>query len=175
MKYLRRIRESTVTQVSSPVESELLTERRVVVSRSRRLLTVSALLGVALGVAGCTIPTTKDGKGYGPSDEFARQYGAAEPVVKTVELRSGAKAKLSTKNASWNPSRYVAAAGASVVLDVVNDDTGYHNFTFADLRLSKNLAPDAHALVRFKAPDPGRYRFYCKYHQQEMQGWLTVK
>ena len=175
MKYLRKIWESTVVAVSSPVESELLTERRASVPRSRRLLTVSALLGVALGVAGCTIPTTKDGKGYGPSDEFARQNGAAEPVVKTVELRSGAKSKLSTKNAAWNPSRYVAAAGASVVLDVVNDDSSYHNFTFADLRLSKTLPPDAHALVRFKAPDPGRYRFYCKYHQQEMQGWLTVK
>jgi plastocyanin len=144
-------------------------------SRSRRLLSVCALLGVALAVAGCTIPTTKDGKGYGPSDGFARQHGAAEPVVKTVELRNGVEAKLSTKNASWNPSRYVAAAGTSVVLDVVNDDNGYHNFTFGDLKLSRNLAPDAHTVVRFKAPRPGRYRFYCKYQQQEMQGWLTVK
>ena len=144
-------------------------------SRSRRLLTVSAVLVVALGVAGCTIPTTKDGKGYGPSDELAREYGAAEPVVQTVELKNGARSKLSTKNASWNPSRYVAAAGASVVLDVVNDDSSYHNFTFSDLKLSKNLAPEAHALLRFKVPGPGRYRFYCKYHQQEMQGWLTVK
>jgi plastocyanin len=175
MKLPRRIWESTALRVSSPVELELLTERRAAMSRSRRLPTVSALLVVALGVAGCTIPTTKDGKGYGPSDQFARQHGAAEPVVKTVELRSGAKATLSTKNAAWNPSRYVAAAGASVILDVVNDDSSYHNFTFADLRLSRNLAPEARALVRFKAPDPGRYRFYCKYHQQEMQGWLTVK
>jgi plastocyanin len=175
MKLLGRIWESGALRVSSPVELELLTERRAAMSRSRRLPTVSALLVVALGVAGCTIPTTKDGKGYGPSDQFARQTGAAEPVVKTVELRSGAKSKLSTKNAAWNPSRYVTAAGASVVLDVVNNDSSYHNFTFADLRLSKNLAPDAHALVRFKAPEPGRYRFYCKYHQQEMQGWLTVK
>jgi plastocyanin len=144
-------------------------------SPSRRLLSASALLGVALAVAGCTIPTTKDGKGYGPSDQFARQQGAAEPVVKTVELRSGVEAKLSTKNAAWNPSRYVTTAGTSVVLDVVNDDNGYHNFTFGDLKLSRNLAPDAHAVVRFKAPQPGRYRFYCKYQQQEMQGWLTVK
>jgi plastocyanin len=175
MKLPGRIWESRVEQVSSPVELELLSERRAAMSRGRRLPTVSALLVVALGIAGCTIPTTKDGKGYGPSNEFARQNGAAEPVVKTVELRSGAKAKLSTKNAAWNPSRYVTAAGASVILDVVNDDSSYHNFTFADMRLSKTLAPDAHALVRFKAPDPGRYRFYCKYHQQEMQGWLTVK
>ena len=59
--------------------------------RRRGLLTVPALLGVALAVAGCTIPTTKDGKGYGPSSDFARQKGAAEPAVQTVELRSGAR------------------------------------------------------------------------------------
>jgi len=145
--------------------------------RRRLLLTVPALLGVALAVTGCTIPTTKDGKGYGPSSEFARQRGAAEPGVETVELRSGARAKLSTSNASWNPSRYVTAAGASVVLDVVNDDSSQHNFTFdmSGTKLSRTVPPDAHALVRFKAPESGRYRFWCKYHQQEMQGWLTVK
>ena len=35
-------------------------------------------------------------------------------------------------------------------------------------------ASDTTAVIRFTAPKPGRYRFYCKYHQQEMQGWLTV-
>jgi plastocyanin len=157
------------------LDAGIVESKEAAMSRSRRLLSVSALLGVALAVAGCTIPTTKDGKGYGPSDEFSRQHGAAEPVVKTVELRNGVETKLTTKNASWNPSRYVAAAGTSVILDVVNNDNGFHNFTFGDLKLSRNLAPDAHAVVRFKAPQPGRYRFYCKYQQQEMQGWLTVK
>ena len=44
-----------------------------------------------------------------------------------------------------------------------------------DLEISRNLPPDTSALIRFTAPKPGRYRFYCKYHQQEMQGWLTVR
>ena len=33
--------------------------------RRRLLLTVSTVVAVALAVAGCTIPTTKDGGGYG--------------------------------------------------------------------------------------------------------------
>ncbi|HSR28531.1 MAG TPA: cupredoxin domain-containing protein [Actinomycetes bacterium] len=116
--------------------------------RRRLLLTVSSLVAVALAVTGCTIPTTKDGGGYGPSNQTTRK--AAQPAP--VELRSGAK----------------------IVLDVSNVDPTQHNFTFGDLEISKNIPPDTSALIRFTAPKPGRYRFYCKYHQQEMQGWLTV-
>ena len=37
--------------------------------RRRPLLTVSTLVAATLAVAGCTIPTTKDGGGYGPSNQ----------------------------------------------------------------------------------------------------------
>ena len=139
--------------------------------RRRLLLTVSTLVAVAFAVSGCTIPTTKDGGGYGPANQNARK--AAKPAP--VELRSGAKQKLKSTNASWAPAAYVAAAGTKVVLDVSNADPTQHNFTFGDLEISKNLPPDTSTLIRFTAPQPGRYRFYCKYHQQEMQGWLTVR
>jgi plastocyanin len=138
--------------------------------RRRRLLTVSALVAVTLAVAGCTIPTTKDGGGYGPSNQTVKK--AAKPAP--VELRSGAEQKLKSSNASWTPAAYVTSAGAKVVLDISNADPTQHNFTFGDLEISKNLPPDTTAQVRFTAPKPGRYRFWCKYHQQEMQGWLTV-
>jgi plastocyanin len=139
--------------------------------RRRLLLTVSTLVAVALAVSGCTIPTTKDGGGYGPANQSGRK--AAKPAP--VELRSGAKQTLKSTNASWAPAAYVAAAGTKVVLDVSNADPTQHNFTFGDLEISKNLPPDTSTLIRFTAPQPGRYRFYCKYHQQEMQGWLTVR
>jgi plastocyanin len=141
-------------------------------ARTSLVAIVSTLAAVALATAGCTMPTTKDGKGYGPSDEVAR---AAPPAKPPVTLRSGARAKLSSHNYTWNPGAYVAAPGAAIVLDVVNDDTSQHNFTFGDLGVSQNIPVDGHKLIRFKAPDPGKYRFYCKYHGQEMQGWLTVK
>jgi plastocyanin len=139
--------------------------------RRRLLLTVSSLVAVALAVAGCTIPTTKDGAGYGPSNQNVRK---AEPPP-PVELRSGAKQELKSRNAAWTPAVYVAAPGAKIVLDVANTDPGQHNFTLGELEISKNIPPDSSTLIRFTAPEPGRYRFYCKYHQQEMQGWLTVK
>lgn len=138
--------------------------------RRRLLLTVSTLVAVALAVAGCTIPTTKDGGGYGPSNQTARKVEPPTPV----ELRSGATQKLKSTDSSWNPAVYVTAPGAKIVLDVSNADPTQHNFTFGDLEISKNIPPDTSTLIRFTAPKPGRYRFYCKYHQQEMQGWLTV-
>jgi len=138
--------------------------------RRRLLLTVSSLVAVALAVTGCTIPTTKDGGGYGPSNQTIRK--AAQPAP--VELRSGAKQKLKSSEASWEPAIYRTASGAKVVLDVSNVDPTQHNFTLGDLEISKNIPPDTSTLIRFTAPQPGRYRFYCKYHQQEMQGWLTV-
>jgi plastocyanin len=138
--------------------------------RRRLLLTVSGLVAVALAVAGCTIPTTKDGGGYGPSNQTARKAAPPPPV----ELRSGAKEELKSTDASWTPATYVTATGAKVVLDVSNADPTQHNFTLGDLEISKNIPPDTSTLIRFTAPKPGRYRFYCKYHQQEMQGWLTV-
>jgi plastocyanin len=137
--------------------------------RRRLLLYLSTLVAVALTVAGCTIPTTKDGGGYGPSNQSAPK---AKPAP--VELHSGTTEKMKSVNASWTPALYVAAAGTKVVLDVSNTDPTQHNFTFGDLEISKNIPPDTSALIRFTAPKPGRYRFYCKYHQQEMQGWLTV-
>jgi plastocyanin len=139
--------------------------------RRRPLLTVSTLVAVTLAVAGCTIPTTKDGDGYGPSNQQAVRKAKPAPV----ELRSGAEQKLKSSDASWTPAAYVTEAGAKVVLAISNADPTQHNFTFGDPKISKNLPPDSTAQVRFTAPKPGRYRFWCKYHQQEMQGWLTVR
>ena len=142
--------------------------------RRRLLVTTSTLAVIALAAAGCTIPTTKDGGGYGPSDKNTRA-GAATEQLPNVELRSGAKEKLSSSNSSWTPAGYVTATGAKVVLDVSNVDPTQHNFTLTDVKVSRNIPADGRALVRFTAPEPGRYRFYCKYHREEMQGWLTVR
>jgi plastocyanin len=139
--------------------------------RRRLLLTVSTMVVVALAVAGCTIPTTKDGGGYGPSNQTARKAARPSPV----ELRSGAKQQLKSADSSWTPALYTTATGAKIVLNVSNTDPTQHNFTLGDLKISKNIPPDTSALIRFTAPQPGRYRFYCKYHLEEMQGWLTVK
>jgi hypothetical protein len=103
--------------------------------RRRLLLAVSSLVAVALAAAGCTIPTTKDGGGYGPSNQSARK--AAKPAP--VELHSGTAQKLKSVDASWTPAVYQAASGTKIVLNVSNADPTQHNFTFGDLEISKNL------------------------------------
>jgi plastocyanin len=139
----------------------------------RHLLTIASMLaGIALAAAGCTIPTTGSGDGYGPSGQAAKPEAGSSAA--RVKLRSGVRSELSGKDFAWSPTGYLAAAGSAVVLDIRNRDTTQHNFTLGDVHLSQNIPADGHTLVRFTAPKPGRYRFYCKYHQQEMQGWLTV-
>ena len=133
--------------------------------RRRLLLTVPTLLAVALVVAGCTIPTTKDGGGYGPPTRT--------PARPRHPLRSScATAPPRSSRAPTRPDaqRVRDRHRAKVALDISNADPTQHNFTFGELEISKNLPPDTSTEIRFTAPQPGRcYRFYCKYHQQEMQ------
>jgi plastocyanin len=133
---------------------------------------VAVLVAVVLAAAGCTIPTTKDGGGYGPSGAAA---GSGDASKKAVWLRSGVTAKLAGKDFSWSTGRYLAKPGTAVVLDISNRDSTQHNFTLGGVNISKNIPADGRAEVRFTAPKPGRYRYWCKYHQEEMQGWLTVQ
>jgi plastocyanin len=144
-----------------------------------------ALAGLLLGVSGCTLPTTDNGGGYGPSGP-SRQSGRADqalvggatatrPDKPLTVLESGVPAVLKVSESSWAPASYVVAPGASIALKVVNDDATQHNFTLEAPELSRNLPGGEELLLKFSAPGPGRHRFYCKYHRQEMQGWITVK
>ena len=78
---------------------------------------IAVAVGIVLAAAGCTLPTSGDGEGYGP-----RKLAAAGPDTAgvAVNMRSGARQKLAGENFSWNPARYIAAPGARIVLDVVN-------------------------------------------------------
>ncbi|SRR6266508_1801047 len=132
------------------------------------------LTGLLLGVSGCTIPTTDNGGGYGPSGQSvkaARQADQPAPVV----LKSGVASVLKAKDARWLPQSYVVAPDANIVLKVANGDATQHNFTLEGEGLSKNLPTGSEVVLKFSAPSPGKHRFYCKYQREEMQGWITVQ
>jgi plastocyanin len=146
--------------------------------RRHRSVLACALAGLLLGVSGCTIPTTDNGGGYGPSGQPGKADGQAlgrpdraAPVV----LKRGVPAALKARDSHWTPAAYVVAPGASVILEVANADAMQHNFTLEGEGLSKNLPSGEEVRVKFSAPGPGRHRFYCKYQREEMQGWITVK
>jgi plastocyanin len=137
-----------------------------------------ALAGLLLGVSGCTIPTTDNGGGYGPSGAPGKARATAlerpeQPAP--VLLKSGVPTTLKASDSHWAPASYVVAPGASVIFELANADAMQHNFTLEGEGISKNLPSGDELQVRFSAPGPGRYRFYCKYQREEMQGWITVK
>jgi Cupredoxin-like domain len=143
--------------------------------RRRLAVLVLALAGLVLGVTGCTLPTTDNGSGYGPSGNGGRSAIKQPDQPAPVVLKSGVPTTMKVSNSSWAPGNYLVAPDATIALKVVNGDDMQHNFTLEGGSLTKNLPSGAEQLVRFSAPDPGRHRFYCKYHSQEMQGWITVK
>jgi plastocyanin len=140
----------------------------------RRHTAVLALMlaGLLLGASGCTIPTSDNGGGYGPTGKQAK---AQPDLPAPVLLKSGVASVLQAKDYHWQPGNYVVAPDADVVLKVTNGDSMQHNFTVEGEGLSKNLPTGSQVLVKFPAPSPGKHRFYCKYHREEMQGWITVK
>lgn len=142
--------------------------------RHRTTVLACALAGLLLAVSGCTLPTTDNGGGYGPSGQSSKaleQPDQPPPVV----LKSGVPAVLKARDSRWWAARYVAAPGASIVLEVVNSDGMQHNFTLEGEGISKNLPSGAEELVKFSGLTPGRHRFYCKYQREEMQGWITIQ
>ena len=77
-----------MTQPRVPSWPRKFSDREGRDARRRLLVTVSTLVAVALAVAGCTIPTTKDGGGYGPSNQTARKAEPPPPVDSVAEPRS---------------------------------------------------------------------------------------
>ena len=64
-------------------------------------------------------------------------------------------------------------AGAEVSVEVTNEDSFEHNFTFAEANANQDVEGGEDATVTFTAPAAG-YEFLCKYHPQAMRGTVTV-
>jgi plastocyanin len=66
------------------------------------------------------------------------------------------------------------ASGAEVSVEVSNQDSIEHNFTFAEANANQDVEGGEDATVTFTAPAAGSYEFLCKYHPQAMRGTVTV-
>jgi hypothetical protein len=141
--------------------------------RRRLAVLVPTIAVLALGVSGCTLPTSDDGDGYGPGKTIG-QLIKTKPKPPPVVLKSGVPAVLKAQDSTWSPGNYVVPKGADIELRVVNGDQTQHSFTLVGGSISKIVPSGGQVLVSFAAPGPGKHRFWCKYQQQEMQGWITV-
>jgi nitrite reductase (NO-forming) len=129
--------------------------------RSLRVVVV-ALVGVLLLAAGGCGGDEDGGAGGGASATTATSGGGGEEL------------KLTAKDIKWDTTTLQLTSGTSYRVEVTNDDSVEHNFTFAEASADQDVEGGENATVTFTAPAAGSYEFFCKYHQQGMRGTVTV-
>jgi plastocyanin len=135
--------------------------------RRRGGLVIGVLVGVlALAAAGC-------GGGDDDGSASATTETTSAPAT-TAAGGGGNEFKLTASGTAWDTTSLDMSAGAEVSVEVSNQDSIEHNFTFAEANADQDVEGGEDATVRFTAPAAGSYEFFCKFHPQAMRGTVTV-
>ena len=129
--------------------------------RRRGGLVIGVLVGVlALAVAGC---------GGGNDDN-----GASAAATTAAGGGGDNELRLTAQGTAWNTTSFDLKSGSSYTLEVTNQDSIEHNFTFAAGKANQDVEGNEDAKVTFTGPAAGTYPFFCKYHPAAMKGTITV-
>ena len=128
---------------------------------------VAALAGaLLLTAAGCG------------GDEGGGAGGDASATTAAATTTTGGggedELKLTAQGIRWDTTTLQLTSGASYRVEVTNEDSVRHNFTFEQASADTDVAGGENATVTFTAPAAGSYEFFCKYHPQGMRGTVTV-
>jgi plastocyanin len=139
----------------------------------RRGMVIGVLVGVlALAAAGC-----------GGSDNNGGASAAATTAAPATTAASATTAaggggdnelQLTASGTAWDTTSFDLKAGSGYTLEVTNQDSLEHNFTFAAGDANQDVEANEDAKVTFTAPAAGSYPFLCKYHPSAMKGTITV-
>jgi plastocyanin len=141
--------------------------------RRRGGMVIGVLVGVlALAAAGCG----------GGDDNSAGSASATTAAPATTAAASTTAAggggddelQLTAKGTVWDTTSFDLKSGSSYTLEVTNQDSIEHNFTFAAGNANQDIEGNEDAKVTFTAPAAGSYPFFCKYHPSAMKGTITV-
>jgi plastocyanin len=140
--------------------------------RHRGGLVIGVLVGVlALAAAGC---------GGGDDDGASASATTAAPETTGASATTAAggggenELKLTASGTAWDTTSLDMTAGDQVSIEVTNQDSIEHNFTFAEVNADQDIEGGEDATVTFTAPAAGTYDFLCKYHPSAMKGTITV-
>ena len=140
--------------------------------RRRGGLVIGVLVGVlALATAGC---------GGGDDDGGSASATTAAPETTGAPATTAAggggedELKLTASGTAWNTTSLDMTSGAQVSIEVNNEDSIQHNFTFEAAQADVDLPANEDATVTFTAPAAGTYDFFCKFHPTAMKGTVTV-
>jgi plastocyanin len=135
--------------------------------RRRGGLVIGVLVGVlALAVAGCG----------GGNDDNGASAAATTAAPSTTAAGGGGdnELRLTAQGTAWNTTSFDLKSGSSYTLEVTNQDSIEHNFTFAAGKANQDVEGKEDAKVTFTGPAAGTYPFFCKYHPAAMKGTITV-
>jgi plastocyanin len=139
----------------------------------RRRMVLGVLAGVlALAAAGCG--GDDDGSASASATTAAPATTAASETTAAAAGGGEDELKLSAKGTAWDTTSLEMASGADVSVEVSNQDSIEHNFSFAEANASQDVEGGKNVTVTFTAPAAGSYEFFCKYHSQAMRGTVTV-
>jgi plastocyanin len=138
--------------------------------RRRGGMVIGVLVGVlALGAAGCG----GDDNGGGSASETT----AAPETTSAPETTAGGgtenEIQLTASGFAWDKTELEMTAGSEVKVEVTNDDSAPHSFTFEEASVDETVDGGEDASATFTAPAAGEYPFRCKFHAS-MTGTVTV-
>ena|SRR5215218_3956757 len=137
----------------------------------RRGMVIGVLVGVlALAAAGCG----------GGDDGGSASATTAAPETTAASATTAAggggenEIQLTASGTAWDKTSLDMTSGAEVRVEVTNQDSIEHNFTFAEANADQDVEGGEDATVTFTAPAAGSYEFFCKYHPSAMRGTVTA-
>jgi plastocyanin len=132
----------------------------------RRGMLIGVLVGVlALAAAGC-----------GGDDGGGGDASATTAAPETTAAAGGGgenEIQLTASGFAWSQTSLQLSAGSEAKVEVRNEDSATHSFTFPDGDADQDIPGGENATVTFTAPAAGSYQFRCKYHPS-MTGTVTV-
>jgi len=142
--------------------------------RRRGGLAIGVLVGVlALTAAGCGGDDNGGGANAGATSAAPGTTGATET---TAAAGGGGEneLKLTAKGIKFDTTSFDLTSGSSYTMEVTNQDSVEHSFTFPKGGADQDVEGGEDAKVTFTAPAAGSYEFHCKYHPSAMKGIITV-
>jgi plastocyanin len=138
--------------------------------RGRGGLVTGMLVGVlALALAGCG---DGDGEG-GASATTAAPETTSAPTTTTAGGGGENEIQLTASGFAWDKTSLDMTSGSEVKVEVTNDDSAQHSFTFEAASVDQTIPGGEDATVTLTAPAAGSYEFRCKFHGS-MTGTVTV-
>jgi plastocyanin len=144
-------------------------------SMRRRYSTDVLVLGVLVGV----LALVAAGCGGGDDDGGASATTAApETTAAPTTTAAGGggenEIQLTASGTAWDKTSLDMTSGAEVRVEVTNQDTIQHNFTFTEAGADQDVEGGEDTTVTVTAPAAGSYDFLCKFHPSAMRGTVTV-